>query len=159
MRITEIRMFRAGVAAMIAFCGARTLQASPVPAFEQIHRVWYADSVVVGAITGSVIDSVSKRPMSGVIVKISGTRLAVVTDDSGKFVFQNVPAGEQALIARQFSYRPNAQTISVRARQSTTVQLSMQMSPSVLAGVVITDMDAPDQSDSTEASRDTVPVK
>lgn len=52
-----------------------------------------AQEVKRGAITGRVLDKVTKEPVVGATVKVVGTELGAVADVNGKFTIQNIPVG------------------------------------------------------------------
>src|SRR5690242_16817057 len=53
-------------------------------------------------LSGSVVDSVSRRPVAHALVRLSpGLLPAVLTDSEGRFQFENVPAGFVTLAARK----------------------------------------------------------
>ncbi|HYN83306.1 MAG TPA: SusC/RagA family TonB-linked outer membrane protein [Gemmatimonadaceae bacterium] len=63
-----------------------------------------------GRITGVVTDSADNRPLPSVRISVSGTRLAAVTDDAGRFTVNNVRSGRYNLSARRLGYRQSAVT-------------------------------------------------
>ena len=95
-------------------------------------------AVAVGSITGRVTDSASGQGLGGASVKIEGTKLAVVTSDSGRFTMHDIPSGDQVLSVKLFGYRPAERTIPVRDDEQTTVHIVMVSIPTVLSGVVTT---------------------
>lgn len=56
------------------------------------------------AISGTVRDSASGQPVAA-LVAVSGTRISVSTQDNGRFVIPNAPAGDVVLLARAVGYR------------------------------------------------------
>ena len=48
-------------------------------------------------ITGTVFDSTRGQPLAGARVYVSGTSLSAISDDSGAFVLEGVPAGDHAV--------------------------------------------------------------
>ena len=61
-----------------------------------------------GRITGVVTDSADNRPLPAVRVVVTGTRLAAVTDDAGRYAINGVPSGRYNLSARRLGYRQSA---------------------------------------------------
>lgn len=51
----------------------------------------------VGALDGSVYDSLRARPLAGAVVIVEGTTISARTDSAGRFSFDSVPAGSSAL--------------------------------------------------------------
>jgi hypothetical protein len=64
-------------------------------------------------------------PVVGARVGLMGTSAATLTKANGDFVLDSLPAGTQALVVRQFGYRPAEQAVdlSSRAPARVTVQL------------------------------------
>src|SRR5262249_24172980 len=57
-----------------------------------------------GRVAGQVVDSVSRRPVSGVEVSVRGTALRTTTAGDGRFAFLAVPPGTYTLDARRIGY-------------------------------------------------------
>src|SRR5688500_13162729 len=49
------------------------------------------------SLTGIVIDSLRRRPLAGAEVVVAGTTLSALTDSSGRFYFESIPAGRYQL--------------------------------------------------------------
>ena len=95
-------------------------------------------TVATGIVVGRVTDSASGVGLGGASVKIQGTKLSVVTSDSGHFTLKDVPPGQQVLSVRLFSYRSVERTVTVVDSGRTTVRIVMVPVPTVLSGVVTT---------------------
>ncbi len=91
-----------------------------------------------GTITGRVVDSTSRGPLSGVTVLVEGTRIGSVTDADGTFRLNAVPAGSQSVRARRIGYNSQARTVAVGSGATATAQFALVASASVLEGVVVT---------------------
>ena len=93
---------------------------------------------VAGTVGGLVTDSASGQALSGVSVKVAGTKLAAVSADNGRFTLKDVPAGTQVLNFRLFGYKPVDRTVTVVDSQETPVRVVLAQVPTVLSGVVTT---------------------
>ncbi len=91
-----------------------------------------------GTITGQVIDSTSRQPLSGVNVSIVGTSLRTVTRYDGGFVLGAVPAGARRLRATRIGYLPQEQDVTVTAGGAASVQFVLHQSATILEAVVVT---------------------
>jgi len=91
-----------------------------------------------GTITGRVVDSTSRGPLSGVTVIIEGTRIGAVTDGAGAFRLNAVPAGSHSVRARRIGYVSQLQSVAVGSGATATAQFALIPSASVLEGVVVT---------------------
>src|SRR6185312_9401004 len=85
-----------------------------------------------------VTDSASGQGLGGATVKVEGTRLSVLTSDSGRFTLRDMPSGEHVLSVKLFGYRPTAVTVTVVDSTRTTVRIVLASVPTVLSGVVTT---------------------
>jgi TonB-linked SusC/RagA family outer membrane protein len=119
---------------------------------QTMHRVpWIAASLVAlalgpatlaaqqtGTIVGTVIDAGSQRPLQSAQVFIPGTAVGALTNQSGRFLLLNVPAGPQTIRTVLIGYNQNDQTVTVGA--GATVQLSIVLDPTAVAleGLVVT---------------------
>jgi len=69
------------------------------------------DAVAQISITGSVLDSVSKLPISGVVVQILETKKKTVTDAKGDFNF-TVDSGKYTLSIRGIGYKAKSEIVN-----------------------------------------------
>lgn len=86
-------------------------------------------------VTGTVVADDSKTPLSGVTVRVRGTRRITQTDANGKFSIQ-VNAGETL----QFSY-VGYEPQDIRPGDGNTVGISLKTTDGTLGEVVVTAMD------------------
>jgi TonB-linked SusC/RagA family outer membrane protein len=89
-----------------------------------------------GTIRGTVTDTASQQPLGGVTIAAGahGTR----SQEDGRFVILNVPAGTYNLRARMLGYMPVTQTVTVTEGQVSLVQISMAAQAVGLAEIVVT---------------------
>ena len=76
-----------------------------------------------GPIAGTVSDSATGRPLSSVFVFVSGTRLMAMSDSTGAFRLDNVPAGEQVVLLRLLGYRTHELVVPVDGPTNINVRL------------------------------------
>ncbi|MBX6332968.1 MAG: carboxypeptidase regulatory-like domain-containing protein, partial [Gemmatimonadaceae bacterium] len=91
-----------------------------------------------GTVVGRVRDSVTARPVKGVLVSIGGTALTATTNDSGAFWFAKVPAGMHQVMARMVGYMVAQREVVVQPGQTVGVELKLRMSMTRLQEVVTT---------------------
>jgi hypothetical protein len=77
-------------------------------------------------ITGVVLDKTTGESLTGVEVRMEGTDLKTYTDFDGKFVFENVKAGEYKLMANYISY-DNSETKPIKVNSNELHALNLQM--------------------------------
>ncbi|WP_420448779.1 TonB-dependent receptor domain-containing protein [Candidatus Palauibacter sp.] len=114
-----------GVAAILAFAVAA------VPAQAQ-----------AGAIGGQVLDRASQRPLSDAQVLVVGAGIGQLTNSSGSFLLQNVPAGKQILRVTLIGYAETERTITLTAGETTRVEIEMAMTAISLNEIVVTGVGA-----------------
>src|SRR5262245_46973494 len=92
-----------------------------------------------GRVAGQVVDSVSRRPVSGVEVSVRGTALRTTTAGDGRFAFLAVPPGTYTLDARRIGYAiAEIAGVSVVADSTAAVQVTLGPIALRLAEVVVT---------------------
>jgi TonB-linked SusC/RagA family outer membrane protein len=91
-----------------------------------------------GTVTGRVLEEATGRALVGVEVSVQGTRLATVTDESGRFLFVNVPVGTQEVRVQLIGYGQTSQTVTVVAGQTATANFTLRATAIALEQVVVT---------------------
>lgn len=90
-----------------------------------------------GRIQGHVRDGTG-RPIARVQVLVVGTALAVVSDDSGRYVLPSVAPGTYTVRARMIGYQSADSTgVRVWSNQTATLDFVLQMAPAQLQEVVV----------------------
>ena len=93
-----------------------------------------------GAITGTVVDRGSRRPLPGVQVTIAGTGATIGTTSNaqGAFRILNVAAGARIVRTRLIGYGATSKSVDVTPGGSTTVAFELSQSALELSEVVTT---------------------
>src|SRR5687768_15773204 len=92
-----------------------------------------------GTITGTIRNSTDNSVVAGAQVGIPGTSIAQVTNDGGRFVLANVPAGTHTIDVRHLGYAPERrENVVVIAGQTINVDFSMRTRVLTLSDVVVT---------------------
>ncbi|MFD1140484.1 TonB-dependent siderophore receptor [Larkinella insperata] len=90
-----------------------------------------------GTITGKIVSS-EGNPLSQVNVRVAGTRLGTITNDSGEYQINNVPAGEHTLVITRIGHQRIRHTLTVSPGQATQVfDLTMSENTEQLQEVVV----------------------
>ena len=98
-----------------------------------------AQASATGRITGLVLDSASGRPLAAVQVLVAGTRLGGSTNDLGRFIIANVPAGAVSLETRRVGYRGGRlANVRVTAGGTSDVEFRLHTIALTLEAVVTT---------------------
>lgn len=80
----------------------------------------------MGIFSGEVVDAASRQPLPGVNVILPGTELGAATDEYGRYVISEVPAGEHSIEVSMLGYRTQVLT-RVRAMPGRTVFQSFKL--------------------------------
>ena len=92
------------------------------------------------ALTG-VVRGLSGEPIAGVQVHVRHARATTTTDESGRFVLGDLPAGTQMLVARSAGY--SAAELPVELRSGTSVERPVLLvRPLTLEAIQATDLEA-----------------
>ena len=91
-----------------------------------------------GTVTGLVRDVVSLQTLAGAQVTIDGTPIGGLTNNIGRYLLLNVPAGEQTVTVLSLGFGTTSQTVTVEAGQTVTVDFGLRQQALALEGVVVT---------------------
>lgn len=91
-----------------------------------------------GAIRGTIADAVTKQPLPGVTILVSGTTLGAVTDVDGAFSIERIPVGVVSLRVSFIGYNPVTKTdVVVQTSRPTLVSIELEEAVSEAAQVTI----------------------
>lgn len=85
-----------------------------------------------GIIKGKVSDRTSNDALPGANIVVKGTSLGTVTNLDGGFTINNVPAGEQTLVASYLGYI--SKTVVVRVLEGGTIQQEFKLAATTIEG-------------------------
>jgi TonB-dependent SusC/RagA subfamily outer membrane receptor len=91
-----------------------------------------------GTITGMVSDAASGGGLNSVQVYIEGTGLGTLTNQNGRFIIINVPAGQYTLTAERIGFQTNSQQVTVSAGGTAELNFSMNSEALGLDEIVVT---------------------
>ena len=89
----------------------------------------------VGTVKGTVFDADTYTPIEGVSVSCEGCD-TVTTDDSGIYILENVPAGEQTIRFVKEGYAAVNKTITINEGIETTLDAEMEKKTGTVTGTV-----------------------
>ncbi|MEJ2677750.1 MAG: carboxypeptidase regulatory-like domain-containing protein [Gemmatimonadota bacterium] len=89
-------------------------------------------------LTGRVVDAGTGKALAGVTVRLQGTKQSRVSDDAGRFVFDEVPAGHIVLQATRPGYADASGSVTVQTGQSLRLEIRMATQPIALEPIVVT---------------------
>ncbi len=90
-----------------------------------------------GTVTGQVIDQATGQPLQGVQISIAGLNIGTLTNQQGRFLIPNVPAGPREVRAMLIGYGQASQTVNVTAGETATVDLRMGQVAIALDEVIV----------------------
>jgi TonB-linked SusC/RagA family outer membrane protein len=91
-----------------------------------------------GTLTGVVQDQAGGQPVPSVQVFIADLNLGGLTQQNGRFLLQNVPAGTHTVTADRLGYRSQTQTVNVAAGQTVTLNWTIIEQAIQLDEVIVT---------------------
>lgn len=91
-----------------------------------------------GAITGTVVDQSTSRPLAGAQVFVSGSEIGTLTQQDGTFRLEGVPAGTVELRVSLIGYRDGSRQVEVTAGQATELQFRLAEQALQLQEIVVT---------------------
>jgi len=87
----------------------------------------YLQSQQTGSLSGTVTDARTGRAVSGAAVNILNTQFSALTDNQGKYLINNVPAGKYSIQASAAGYDAQVRkNIIVKAGSTVTVDLKLK---------------------------------
>lgn len=90
---------------------------------------FFSASAKLVSLEGKVIDSQTKEPLPGALVTIPDLKISVVTNNSGQFIFKNIPEKGKFLVeVRYIGYRTLIQTIDLSLNSA----LEFELFPSII---------------------------
>ena len=116
-------------ASILSVCAAIALTPSAAPLAAQQQT---------GRIQGTVTDAATQRPLAGVQISVQGTGIGLITNDQGRYLLLNVPAGQHVVRATTIGYGSAQQTATVVADETATVDFALSETAVALDEIVVT---------------------
>lgn len=116
----------------------RTALAAVLAAATMLPHAAPASAQATGRIVGVVTDALNMAPINGVQVYIPGTPHGALTNQEGRFLLLNVPAGQHTVRTVVIGYAGQEVTVNVTAGETVTINISLQMSSVALDELVVT---------------------
>ncbi len=91
-----------------------------------------------GGITGTVVESTTRRPLVSAQVMVQGTGIGTITNARGQFILPNVPAGAVTVRVQLIGYAAAEQSVVVTAGQTTNIAFEIGQEALRLDEVVVT---------------------
>src|SRR5215510_438378 len=104
-----------------------------------------------GKISGTVTEQQASTPIASVQVRVQGLTIAATTDDQGRFVLNNVPAGTVTVVAQRLGFVMGQSQTKVTSGGESTVNLSLARAALALDQVVVVGYGTADRRNVTAA--------
>ena len=88
-----------------------------------------------GTVAGTAVDAQNGRPLSDVVITVTGSPRRTVTDAAGRFTLPGIPAGARTVSASRPGYE-GAAPVTVAAGQTATVTITVRAVSVQMQGVV-----------------------
>lgn len=92
----------------------------------------------VGNVTGTVLEAETNRPLEGAQVQIVGTTLGQLANAEGRYLIQNVPAGQVTVRVQLLGFGSAQQAATVTAGGTITVNFTLSEQAIPLDEIVVT---------------------
>ena len=94
------------------------------------------------AITGQVLDSITRRPLAGAEVAVVGSPADPIrgarTDAAGRYTITGTPVGTLRVRARALGHAPSEREVTTRANETVTLDFALPTRTTLLDQVVVT---------------------
>lgn len=91
-----------------------------------------------GNIQGMITDSASGRALAGAQVSLAGTTRGALTDESGRYAFRSVPAGQLVLKVTRLGFAGAERRVTVASGQTVDLDVGLRPVAAVMSEVVVT---------------------
>src|SRR5688572_16695038 len=95
-------------------------------------------SLAAQQVTGRVTDQRSGQPLAAVQVFIAGSGIGALTQQNGRFLLLNVPAGTHTVTAERIGYRSVSAQVTVTAGQTAVQDFTMDEEALGLDEIIVT---------------------
>jgi TonB-linked SusC/RagA family outer membrane protein len=99
--------------------------------------VFVTATPALAQVTGIVTSESTGEPLTAVQVYIDGTDFATLTDATGRYTLNAVPAGTHTLVAQRLGFRVERVEITVTSGQTTNLDLALAMDALALEELVV----------------------
>lgn len=91
-----------------------------------------------GTVTGQVLEISTERPLVGAQVSIAGTGLGTLTNEAGRYLLANVPAGPVTVRIQMIGYETQEQSATLAEGETVTLDFQLEQQAIALDEVVVT---------------------
>jgi TonB-dependent starch-binding outer membrane protein SusC len=91
-----------------------------------------------GTIAGRVTDATTAQPLASAQVTIADLQIGVLTQQNGRFILLNVPAGTHTVTVQRIGYRDGTAAVTVVAGQSVAQDFTIEEEALALDEIIVT---------------------
>lgn len=91
----------------------------------------------LGELRGRITDAGSALPVVAATIRIEGTRLGALADDSGRYAVAAVPAGSATVMVQRVGYATETRRVTIRAGAVTTLDVVLRPAAPELTAVKV----------------------
>lgn len=120
---------------------AEAALAHPSPAARALAQMAVGDtagSAGAGSIAGRLVDAATGAPLRGALVMVAGTEQGTVTNADGRFLLDDVPAGQQNVRMALIGYGDTTHAVDVRPDSASAMQVALEPASVALDALVVT---------------------
>lgn len=90
-----------------------------------------------GTLTGYVTDYISGDPVQGAVVSVMGTNSAVLTDDDGRFIMDDLPPGRHLVNTDHLAFEERTDSVTIFGDETVDIEVRMATEALEVEGLVI----------------------
>jgi hypothetical protein len=106
-----------------------------------------APKLAIAKVVGTLTDAATGEPLVGGQIGVQGLPLGNVSDDTGAYYINNVPAGKQTFTVEYLGYQPAAREVVIEPGAPVTLDFALDPEPIEGAEVVVEETSVTDLSD------------
>lgn len=91
-----------------------------------------------GTVAGVVLEAATQRPLAGAQISVAGTQLGTLTNQEGRYIIMNVPAGPREIRVTRIGYAQASQQVTVVGGETVTADFTVTESAVPLEGLIVT---------------------
>lgn len=85
-----------------------------------------------GSVSGSVVSSATRNGLQGAVVSIPALNRTELTDNSGSFLFQNLPSGPVELVVSYAGFEERRMPATIRAGETSRVEADLKPTQAIM---------------------------
>ena len=90
-----------------------------------------------GTVGGTVVDAATQQPLGGAQVLVAGTQIGTVTNQEGRFIISNVPAGAREIRTSLIGYGQATRAVNVAAGGTANLDIALSQTAVALDEITV----------------------